>query len=283
MSIAALKKTFDPAAIPTAINTVEDARIVRKIYHTLTKGFSLAKNLTFACEEYNGDILAANGMTGPFRHRGVMNLLTRSLIQASIDNTQPIRIFAGPSSIALETNAFSAIAIATGLTKTRKVQIDTFDRSKVFTALARIGAYPVEFTHVNDPHENELIFETTQESMGMIPVRKEVIANTNIMNARSFEDFVPEKHYDVMMLNNLYWYMDAEQQAQATNIIRNARPEIVIVSNDDKTPPDILEQPDYLPFKDHPVWGQTKLALIKPMHERYYIWARSKTGANYAP
>lgn len=282
MKIDPLKNTFDPAAIPTDVSTEENARIVRKIYHTLTKGFTLKKPLTFVCEEYNGPILVADGRTGPLRHRGVMNLLTRSLGEASVDNTRPIHMFAGPSSIALETMAFSAIAIAAGLTRTREVEIDTFDRSKIFTALARIGAYPEEFTHVHDPHENALIFETTQQAMGMIPVRNEVMTNTNIMDARSFEDFSPEKHYDVIMLNNLYCHLDERQQERATNVIRNAQADIVVISKDEDTQPDILKRPDYIPFKDHPIWGQTKLGQFKPIHEKYYIWARSEQSAHYA-
>lgn len=287
MGMDLLRATFDSVVVPTRIDTTEEAAALREIYSERILGCSLEKlnPSSLLCLEYNNDgDLFSNGQTGFFRHHHMLELIPTSLQEASKDKTRPIRVLAPPPSIGAETFQTAAHFIVAGLTKKRDVRIDTFDRSKLFTSLARLGAYPSEMTV--KPHRklgklHKAIFAPPQIE-GATAVNPEVKNRVRIMDARSFEDFKPDEQYDALIINNLFKYLNAAQRGKAIDVIGSVQADIVITTRDFLDPDNAMKGMGYIPFKEHSTWKNTSLAKLPERHDWYYIWARNKPSANYA-
>ncbi len=280
MGTFALKKTFGPAAIPRDVSTPENARIVREIFSLMTNRFTPfnLEGTSFVFKEHLGAD-AANGTTGFFRHSAVMHPLINSLHVAARGRTAPIRILAAPSSVGCEAYTLSAVACASGISQMRDFRIDSFDRSETFTALARLGAYPRELSEHLFRKKNGALFSSTENEI--VYVRNDVKSNVRFLDPQGIENFVPQERYNAIMLNNLFMYLNEEQQDKVIDFIKDSEADIVIMTSDDNAPVTIPRSLPYVPLKNHPDWQDSSLARADLMS--YYIWARSQPGANYAP
>ncbi len=268
--------------IRAASHTGEDRQIdplqLHKAFAIATRGFSTYSLHPddFVCDDTIKGGRTVNGRTGFFRHRGIAHFTIESLLELHPNPDRPIEILAAPSSIGCEAFGFAALGVRKGLGGKAGFNIDAFDCSERFTALARQGCYPIEMVRNMEESWRGILLDPDIVHDRFVNVRRAVKSRVRFLDHMFFQDFSPQKKYDVVMVNNLLMYLNDDEREQAMKVIVSTGAELLIVNTDDRV---FSEMPPSLPYihvKEHPVWADTPLAESAFLHTDYHIWARNK-------
>jgi chemotaxis methyl-accepting protein methylase len=247
---------------------------IRQIFAKITDNYSCDfGGNTLMCQDLYAPNLSSNGQTGFLRHRGVMRLLTNSLKDQYLSANQPLKILAAPSSIGCEAYALSAFALSAGLDK-QGFQIDAFDRSETFTALARLGSYPYEMAYMVDADWRDMFFDQGIAPSPMVNIREDVKDHVCFIEPQPFETFKTNASYDVVMVNNLFMYLDASRTSEAMNTLNETGAKLIITTADRGAPESMPQHMLYISAADHPYWKKSELISSNVLQDKYRFWAR---------
>lgn len=248
---------------------------IRESFERITNDFATGFEPTIFCRDYDGDI-RANGQTGFLRHLGI-GLLTFDAFARyqRHDETKQVRILAAPSSIGAEAYGLAAVAMNVGLGGNAGFTIDAFDRSENFTRLASIGAYPSEMAEAVARPWQDRIFASAAET-GLSYVRADVKSHVRFLEPQSYEDFIPEADYDVVIANYLFQYLNERQAEDVLYAIQDTNARMIVT--DRKVHIDIPSEMPYVPITQHEGWKDSPLANSKTVLGYYNVWVHRDSG-----
>ena len=158
----------------------------------------------------------------------------------------------------------SAIFLEAGF---RDFTIDTMDFSQEFTQLARAFRYPKNMRRVVASSVRSMLFASASTGALTVPIREDVRAHINFLDAQSFEHFVPAKPYDVVMVNNLFQYFNAQQTDAAFGIIARINPKVLIFQASSEHTNRALSRLPHRFIVHDPAWCKMPLAANEVIND----------------
>ena len=211
---------------PIKLKVTPEEEDFLSLFAEITNGYELK---TFNLEDIfcEGEILGEeplNGQTGFFRHARVFNYLL-DVLKKEFGENKNIRILAAPSSIGCELYGLSALALSRGF---NKLSLHGFDCSETFTSIAKQGRYPRVLADRLWDRDRRLLFDDYEKEDGVLKVKKQVFDQVTVLPVGAFQDFEMEENYDVVIMNNLFQYLDVDEVESLLNRISKSNPAIII-------------------------------------------------------
>lgn len=212
--------------VPDNLNTKDDQeKFLRAMAEITNNGCIKSFNLQdiFCTGEAISETENLNGQTAFFRHFLVIRYLV-NLLKEEVNDNQTIRVLSAPSSIGCEAYGLTGLALSYGF---NNIAVDGFDRSEMFTKVAKLGSYPSIFAR---RLENwcDIAFDGFDPNIPIVPVKDEIKERVSFLPPSKFEDLKTDNPYDVVMANNLFQYLDEASLRKTADKIKNLSPSFVI-------------------------------------------------------
>lgn len=206
--------------------TPEEAKILRTFAH-VTNGYRIKtfnlQDIFCEGEEIEG-AQALNGQTSFFRHSFVTRYLLE-ILEREGKKENPIKVLAAPSSIGCEANGLTALALSKGF---NNIAVHGFDRSQIFTDIARLGVYPNILARRLE-RSSHLLFEASDDAQRpIVPVKDEIRDRVTFLEPSRFQDFETDDQYDIVMVNNLFQYTTDDDTEAIIRRVKQLEPSFII-------------------------------------------------------
>lgn len=241
-------------------------------------------SVDFLCKDFAEDGTELNGQTALFRHTPPIRLIFKSLQQLNPNPLASRRILMPAASVGAEAQTAGAMAADVQLGGNAGFIIEAFDRSALFTALARVKAYPqrlVDHTRlILGDSWADLLFSKERPESGLVPVLPAIARHVHFLEPQCLEFFTPQHRYDAVIVNNLFQHVGQDQIDASLNVIKKTGAEILLFTK--KGIEDLAPVAPYVDVLDHPGWHRTalgqELALLRSANVKkglaqYVIWA----------